>query len=90
MVEARMASEVITRGDIEKYKREMLDHSVLVSTANAARILDCSQRKIRDLVRSGKFPGYSENIRTSGLRILAADLTAYVRSIRVDKDKWYE
>ena len=90
MTELTMPRERLTRTEIDSYKREVMEQSVLVTPDDAARILACSPRKIYDMVRAGKLSGYSENIRAKGLRLLAADLQHYVRSIKVDKDKWYE
>jgi excisionase family DNA binding protein len=90
MVEVAMPVERITRGEIDKYKHGVMVASVLVTPDDAARILSCSPRKVYELVKTGRLSGYSENIRAKGLRILASELQAYVRSIRVDKDKWYE
>lgn len=76
--------------DVEGYKREVLEESVLVAPAEAARILSCSKRKVYDLVKCGDLHGYSRNPGGRGLRLLAAELADYVRSIKIDKDRWRE
>lgn len=85
-----MPREKITRLEVESYKREVLEQSVLVSPQEASRILSCSDRKVYDLVKSGKLAGYGENRGAKGLRILAAELREYVQSIKIDRDAWRE
>jgi len=85
-----MIKEQISRNEIDRYKREILEQSVLVSAANAARVLDCSRAKIHRLAQSGRITAYNENYGQRGLKFLAADLREYVRSIKIDKDTWRE
>lgn len=82
--------ERITRLEVEVYKREVLEHSVLVSPQEVSRILSCSDRKVYELVKSGKLTGYGENRGTKGLRILAAELREYVQGLKIDADAWRE
>jgi len=82
--------ERITRGDVENYKRSVLESSLLVAPPEAARILACSERKVYDLVRGGRLHGYSQIRGTRGLRILASELQDYVQSIRIAADDWRE
>lgn len=83
-----MPREKITRLEVEMYKREILEQSVLVSPKESAKILACSERKVYDLVRSGRLYGYSDNHGKKGLRILAAELRDYVQSMKIDQDEW--
>ena len=90
---AEMASvrvERITRNDVEVYKREILSTTLLVAPREAAKILSCSERTVRDLVRCGHIHGYNRTRGTAGLRILARELQDYVQSIKIDKDAWLE
>lgn len=80
----------ITAEDIEAYKREILEQSVLVTGADAARVLACSTSKVYGLARGGKLRAYNERPGVKGLRFLAAELRDYVRSIEIDRDKWRE
>jgi hypothetical protein len=82
--------ERITKNDVEIYKREVLERSMLVAPPEAARILACSERTVYDLVRGGYLHGFNRNKGTRGLRILARELQDYVQSIKIDKDKWLE
>jgi hypothetical protein len=80
----------ITRLEVELYKREILEQSVLVSPQEARMILACSETKVYRLVQTGRLKGYSENRKSKGLRLLASELRDYVRSIKVDSDEWRE
>lgn len=80
----------ITTEDIEAYKREILDQSVLVTGADAARVLACSTSKVYGLARGGKLRAYNERSGVKGLRFLAAELRDYVQSIEVDWDQLRE
>lgn len=90
MDEQIMPRERITRLEIEGYKREILERSVLFSPQDVGKVLACSERKVYELVRSGRLTGYSENRRTKGLRILAAELRDYVESLKIAADEWRE
>ena len=80
---------VITRNDIEEHKRKILDQSMLVNLENAATILDCSTRTVSNRIRSGELSGYNRGpAGTKGVKLLAAELRDYVRSMRKDKDDW--
>lgn len=85
-----MPRERITRLEIDGYKREILEQSVLLSPQDVCRALACGERKVYDLVRSGRLTGYSENRKTKGLRILAAELRDYVVSLKIPADDWRE
>jgi len=76
--------------DVEAYKREILDESVLVTPNVAAEILSCSERTVYNLVRDGHLHGYSRSRGSRGLRIMARELRDYVNSIRIDREKWWE
>ncbi len=85
-----MREERITMRDVEQYKREVLDRTVLVTPAVAAEILSVSERTVYNLVRDGRINGYARTRGTRGLRIMARELKEYVESIRVDRDRWWE
>ncbi|TLM66021.1 MAG: helix-turn-helix domain-containing protein [Deltaproteobacteria bacterium] len=74
----------ITRQEIDAYKREILEETVLVTIRDAAAVLQVSESTVRRRIDEGRIPVYGENGREShGLRILASELRAYVRSIRL-------
>ena len=82
--------EMIKRGDVERYKREILEESVLVTAEVAAEVLSVSERTVYSLVRDGNINAYMRSPKKRGLRILARDLRDYVRSIKVDRDVFRE
>jgi excisionase family DNA binding protein len=90
MTELTMPRERITRGDIEAFKREVLEQSVLVTPRDAAQMLSCSPRTVLGLVQDGKINAYNGSTRGKGLRLMASELRDYVRSIRIDREKWME
>ena len=88
-----MIKERITRQDIEVYKREVLEQTVVVTIQDAAKILSCSTSTVRSLVREGYIGQYTRHEHgrpCAGTRILASELREYVRSIRVGVGKWNE
>lgn len=86
----------ITFSDIETYKREILSSTVLIKIPDAAAILSVSEDTVIRRIKDGRLTAHNEHaaivdgsMRVSqGTRILAADLQAYVRSIRIDKSLW--
>ena len=85
-----MIKERITRKDIDSFKREVLECSVLVTIDDAARILSCSTRTVRNLVSEGALIAHNRHgcsRPNRGTRILAAELKEYVKSIRVDMNE---
>ena len=88
-----MVKERITRQEIDSFKREILEQTVVVTIQDAARILACSTSTVRSLVREGHISQHNRHGHgrpCSGTRILAAELREYVRSIKVEKDHWNE
>lgn len=90
MSEGTMMRERITRADILAYKREILEETVLVTAREATVILSCSSRTVHRLVEQGHIAGYNRSARSKGLCLLASGLRDYVRSIKIDRDKWLE
>jgi len=88
MAEQRMMVERITRNEIDSYKREIMEQSVLLTPKDAAAMLSCSPRTVLSLVHDGKIRGYSRNGHSRTLRVLASELKDYVRSIQVDQEHW--
>lgn len=86
MTETTMRPERITRGEIEMFKREVLEQSVLVTPRDAASILACSPRTVYSLVQEGKLSAHNGSRRSKGLRILAASLKEYVRNIKLNQE----
>lgn len=86
-----MIEERITRREIEACKREMLEQSILVTIEQSAEILAVSPDTVLRLVRNGRLPAYSENgPRSKGVRLLAAELREYVKSIKIAPERWWE
>lgn len=74
--------ERITRRDIESYKREVLEQSVLVTLDDAAAILAVSTRTVRRRVEEGLLSTYSDTSDRENTRFLASELRDYVRRMR--------
>jgi len=88
-----MIKERISRQEIDSYKREILEQTVVVTMQDAAKILSCSTSTVRALVREGLISEHNRHGHgrpCAGTRILASELREYVKSIRVDKNKWRE
>lgn len=82
---------VITRNDVETYKREILDQVVMVRLPEAAKALACSKSTMTRMVRSGKLRGHSTSGGISkGIRVLASELREYVKEMQIDTSKWRE
>lgn len=79
----------ITRNDVETFKREILEHTVLVRIEVAAKIMDCSPDKVGRLIKDGRLRCYNESM-NRGLRVMASELKQYVRSIQIDHQDWYK
>lgn len=77
---------IITKYDVEQYKREFLDRTVLVSSRVASQILSRSERTVHRLVGDGKLTAYAETPTASGRRFLASELREYVESLKVELD----
>ncbi len=90
MTDQTMPQERITRRDIEAYKRDVMEQSVLVTPRDAAAMLACSTRTVLNLAHEGKLRGYSRNGHSRTLCFLASELKAYVRSIKIDREHWNE
>lgn len=82
--------EKLSHSDVEAYKREVLEQSVLVAPAEVAKILSCGERKVYELVKSGELHGYQRNRGGRGLRVLASELRDYVQSIKIEPADWWE
>ena len=88
-----MIKERITRQEIETYKREILEQTVVVTIQDAAKMLSCSPGTVRGLIRDGFITQHNRHgagRSCNGTRILAAELRDYVRSIKIDREKWGE
>lgn len=77
-----MVRERITRQEIDAYKREILDQTVLVTLDDAAAVLAVSTRTLRRRVEEGLIPTYSDTPDRGNTRFLASELRDYVRSMR--------
>lgn len=82
-----MTDHRVTKGDVERIKNEMLEQSLLVRVEVAAKIMDCSPRKVMRLVEDGRLCCYNES-RQRGLRIKMIDLKHYIASLRIDVEEW--
>lgn len=85
-----MSKQRISQLEVELYKREVLEQSMLVSPKEAAKILSCSETTIYRRVKDGDLKGYSKDRNSKGLRLLAAGLVEYVQSIKINPDDWRE
>jgi len=74
--------EKLTRADINAYKREILESSVLVRLEDAAEILAISPRTLARRVEDGRIAPYNDNPTRKGMRFLASELQRYVQSMR--------
>lgn len=72
----------ITRVEIDAYKREVLERTVLVTLEDAAVMLAVSTRTIKRRVEEGMLPIYSDTADRSNIRFLASELREYVRRMR--------
>lgn len=77
-----MTKVKITRIEIEAYKREILEESVLIGEREAAAILSISTSTLRRRVEEGRIPVYSDNSTRRHLRFLAIELRNYVQEMR--------
>jgi len=77
-----MIKERVTRAEIDAYKREILEQSVLVSLEDAAAVLAVSPRTLRRRVEEGLIPTYSDTPDRENTRFLASELCKYVRGMR--------
>lgn len=81
----------ITVEEIEIYKREVLEQSVLVTIPAAAQVLSVHPRTVKRLINDGEIHAYNRRGGGSlGTRLLASELREYVRSIRIHPDTWKE
>lgn len=85
-----MTTHRISATDVDRYKQQLLDQTVLVAPAEAARILAVSERTLHTLVREGELHGYARQKGSRGLRLLASELKSYVESIKISPDTWRE
>ncbi len=76
--------ERITRREIEAYKREILDQTVLVGKDEAAAMLAISPRTLERRVEEKKIEAYNDNTTNKNMRFLASDLRDYVRRMKID------
>lgn len=77
-----MVNVRITRQEIDSYKREVLESSVLVRLDEAAAIMAVSRSTVVRRVEEGKLTPYNDNGNKKGLRFLASELQKYVREMR--------
>lgn len=80
-----MIDERITRADVSNYKREIMEAAVLVTVETAADMLSVSKSTVHRIIEEGRITPYDRTGRiTPGVRLRAADVRDYVRSIRID------
>ena len=77
-------NERITRKEIDAYKREVLESSVLVRLDEASAILAVSSTTVMRRVDEGRLVPYNDNSTRKGVRFLASELQRYVREMRVE------
>lgn len=76
------AMERITRKDLDQYKREILDQTVLVRLDEAAAILAVHPRTLLRRVEDGRIVPYNDNPSSKGIRFLASELRKYVNDMK--------
>ena len=74
----------ITRAEIDAYKREILETSVLVRVDEAAAILAVSRQTVMRRVEEGRIVPYNDNPTSKGVRFLASELKRYVQEMRAE------
>jgi excisionase family DNA binding protein len=77
-----MVNVRITRQEIDSYKREVLEQSVLVRLDEAAAILAVSSSTVIRRVEEGILNPYNDTGERGRMRFLASELREYVRSMR--------
>ena len=77
-----MVNVRITRQEIDSYKREVLEASVLVRLDEAAAIMAVSRSTVVRRVEEGRLTPYNDNGNRKGLRFLASELQRYVKEMR--------
>jgi excisionase family DNA binding protein len=77
-----MGKERITRQDIEGYKREILESTVLVRLDEVASILAVHPRTVQRRVDEGHITPYVDRGNRKHVRFLASELQRYVREMR--------
>jgi len=77
-----MIKERITRSEIDAYKREVLEQSVLVRLDEAAAILAVHPRTVLRRVETGAITPYNDNTTRKNVRFLASELQRYVKEMR--------
>lgn len=78
-----MTKVKITRIEIDAYKREILEQSVLVCLPEAARILGVSEATVRRRAEERVITPHVDPIGgSSGMRFLASELRDYVKTLR--------
>lgn len=77
-------NELITRREVEAFKREILESTVLVNINTAASILAVHPRTILRRVEEGRLTPYNDNRTRKHMRFLASELKRYVREMRKD------
>lgn len=77
-----MVRETITKREIDAYKREILEQSVLVKLEEAASILAVSKRTVIRRVEEGMITPYNDTTSSKSMRFLASELQSYVRDMK--------
>lgn len=77
-----MVKERITRQEIDSYKRELLENSVLVGLNEAAAILAVNPRTLLRRADEGKITCYNDSRTSKGIRFLGSELQRYVREMK--------
>lgn len=72
----------ITRQEIDSYKREFLEKTVLLTLDDAAQVLSVSAKTLRRRVNEGLIATYSDTAERENTRFLASELREYVRRMK--------
>lgn len=84
----------ISVADIDAYKREVLEQSVLLSPREVAKVIGKSPSTVYDLAAAGVLTPHGrigdDGRILKGVRFLASDVREYVRSLRLSPDTMRE
>lgn len=74
--------EKITRAEIDSYKREILEQTVLIALPEAAAMISVHPRTLLRRAEEGRINTYNDNRTSKGVRFLASELQRYVREMQ--------
>lgn len=79
-----MVNVRITQKESDSYKREVLESITLITLDAAATAMSMHPDTLKRRVDDGRLVPYNDNGGHKGIRFLASELQAYVKSMRRD------